>query len=77
LVVGLFGCCRDWQLKQEFWDNIVGVCAFIGRENVRKLILPLLDFHQNAHVRAMQWFFCAVTADGVVCDVSSIACLCV
>ena len=48
-----FRCrCRDWQLKQEFWQHIIAVCAFIGKENVRNLVLPLLEFH-NAAVSAV------------------------
>jgi hypothetical protein len=46
-------CCwatRDWQLTQEFWQHIVAVCVFIGVDNVRNLVLPLLEFH-NASVR--------------------------
>ncbi len=36
---------RDWQLTQEFWQHIVAVCVFIGVDNVRALVLPLLEFH--------------------------------
>jgi hypothetical protein len=34
---------RDWQLKQDFAGDVIGLCAFVGQSSVRKFVLPPLE----------------------------------
>lgn len=34
---------RDWQLKSEFAQHVVGLCAYVGQSSMRKLVIPPLE----------------------------------
>ena len=34
---------RDWQLRAAFFEIIVGVCVFVGRESFQTFVLPCIE----------------------------------